>query len=565
MKPGNDDGQVGSVVTVKELSNEKFVIGQVLRGGMGEVYQLVPVAFYAPALALKTYQNDASREQFIREAGIWISLGDHPYIARAFCYLEWQKKPSIISSWYGQPATVEIANKWTAKQLVDFTVHLIAALQYAHSVGHIVHQDIKPANILLDEHHNPRLTDFGMARFSSQRVKSINSVDDIDVSIKQSVACGPLGGTLPYMAPEILLEGTMPSIKTDIYSVGVTLFEILTGEHPYCGTETGNRFRPFLRAEPLIRSQQLRRDDLRPLFSLVTAALELNAHKRPDDYDALLRFVGRASDARKETSARTVSNTIARSAFLRETGRDMDALSVLSNALEERPVNPELLNSFAVQQWKMGRKKEAFSAWRTAVESLTHTRGRSESTEYPDPAMNLAWRLVLEGHPAEANEVFTIAASWYEEKPAVLVRFIEIGWWHLYNGRFQAAWTHIINGSTSRALDEMSLWSLTLAAYLSEDFDGKVSVLAKSYLSMKTYGESTALCACVIANVCSPETRGSLFKMAYPKFDKPLTHLAGKVGLPSGDWRKASSHSVIRLVMRSLDATVTGGKNDGII
>ena len=39
--------------------------------------------------------------------------------------------------------------------------------------------------------------------------------------------------------------------------------------------------------------------------------------------------------------------------------------------------------------------------------------------------------------------------------------------------------------------------------------------------------------------------------MAYPKFDKPLTHLAGKVGLPSGDWRKASSHSVIRLVMRS--------------
>jgi serine/threonine protein kinase len=164
MKPIGEDGEVGSVVTLKELSNEKFVISQVVRGGMGEVYQLVPVASYATALALKTYQKDASREQFIREAGIWISLGDHPYIARAFCYLEWQTKPSIISSWYGQPATVETANTWTAKQLVDFTVHLIAALQYAHSVGHVLHQDIKPANILLDEHDEEFETMFHFGR-----------------------------------------------------------------------------------------------------------------------------------------------------------------------------------------------------------------------------------------------------------------------------------------------------------------------------------------------------------------------------------------------------------------
>jgi serine/threonine protein kinase len=565
MKPNSDDGQVGSLVTFKELSNEKFVVGQVLRGGMGEVYQLLPVAPYAHALALKTYQEDASREQFIREAGIWISLGDHPYIARAFCYLEWQNKPSIVSSWYGQPATVETANTWTATQLVDFTVHLIAALQYAHSVGDVVHQDIKPANILLDEHLNPRLTDFGMARFSPQSPKSIRSVADIDVSHKHSVACGPLGGTVPYMAPEILLEGTMPSVKTDIYSLGVTLFEILTGEHPYCAPEAGNYFHPSLRREPLIRSQRLRQDDLRPLFSLVIAALELNPLRRPDDYGALLKFLGKKSEAPIEAGRSVVSNTIARAAFFRETGRETEALSILSGALEERPVNPELLNSFAIQQWRMGKKKEAFSAWRTAVESLIHTHGRSDSTEYPDPAMNLAWKLVQEQQHAKANEILTLVTGWYKDKPHVLSSFMEIGWWHLYNGRFQEAWRHITDASTSRTPDELSLWTLTLAAYLSEEFSGKVNALAKIYLSMKTYHESTALNACVIASICSREMRDRLFRMAYPTFDKQLAHVAREAALPSGDWRKPISQSVVRLVMRSLDARVTGGKNSGNI
>jgi len=117
----------------------------------------------------------------------------------------------------------------------------------------------------------------------------------------------------------------------------------------------------------------------------------------------------------------------------------------------------------------------------------------------------------------------------------------------------------------SKTPDELSLWTLTLAAYLSEDFYGKAHLLAKSYLSMKTYGESTALCACVIANICPHMTKESLFKMAYPKFDKPLTCLAGEVGLPSGDWRNPISQSATRLVMRSLDAKVTGGKNNGTI
>ena len=180
-------------------------------------------------------------------------------------------------------------------------------------------------------------------------------------------------------------------------------------------------------------------------------------------------------------------------------------------------------------------------------------------------AINLAWRLVSVEQHSEASEILSLVASWYTSKPHVLFSFMELGWWHLYNGRFQEAWQHIINASTSRTPDEMSLWTLTLAAYLSEDFNDKADTLARVYLSMNTYHGATALNACVLAHLCSRETRDKLFQMAYPRFDKHLTEVATKFALPSSDWRKPISQSVVRLVMRSLDATVTGGKHNGDI
>jgi hypothetical protein len=69
----------------------------------------------------------------------------------------------------------------------------------------------------------------------------------------------------------------------------------------------------------------------------------------------------------------------------------------------------------------------------------------------------------------------------------------------------------------------------------------------------------------VIANFCSRAARDKLFGMAYPRFEKHLAEVAAKAALPSSDWRKPIPQSIVRLVMRSLDATVTGGKHNGDI
>ena len=155
-----DTPQIGSVVTLKELSNEKFVIGKILRGGMGEVYQLISVRPTGAVLALKTYQPTATREQFIREADHWISLGNHAHIARAILYLDGESRPSIIANWYKQSIDSEAVRTWPTAKLVNFTAGLLDGLEYAFRVGGIIHQDVEPANILLDDGAKPRLSDF---------------------------------------------------------------------------------------------------------------------------------------------------------------------------------------------------------------------------------------------------------------------------------------------------------------------------------------------------------------------------------------------------------------------
>jgi len=565
MKPSSDVPQIGSVITIGSLSNEKFVVGKILKGGMGEVYQLVPVRFASPPLALKTYQPSANREQFMREAEIWISLGDHPHIARALMYLDWQSKPSIISPWYKHPADASSTAEWSSAKFIDFTVCLIDGLRHAFTVGSVIHQDVKPANVLLDEKDEPRLTDFGLARFSGAAAQMIRSIVDVDSSMGHSMTLGMIGGTPLYMAPE-LFGGGHPSVHTDIFSLGVSVYEILTGQHPYLGPETGYRLRPTLRSEPLRHVIETRGKGFAPLISLITAAVQIEPNRRPSSYEALGTFFGGLPKAISDINREAPEDLIVRAAFLRDTGRAQESIELLRGALDARPVNPQLLNSYAIQMWRSGFKEEAYSAWNAAVGTLKLSGGRHQRVEYPDPAVNLAWRLVAENQFKQADELLSLVGQWCHNVRSILNSYMEISWWHLYNGRFEEAWAHTLRCGQSRAPDELSLWTVTLAAWLSDgSFVEKANTLGLMYSSAKQIGETTALIACVIAPYCSPELKSRLVAIAYPKYQSELAAMAVGAGFPSVDWREQLPQTLSRLVIRSLDTTVTGGRNLGAI
>ena len=123
----------------------------------------------------------------------------------------------------GKPL-IDYANskKLNTRQRLALMVQICEAVQHAHERG-IIHRDLKPGNILVDETGQPKILDFGLAR-----------VTDSDVQATRQTDMGQLLGTLPYMSPEqVTADPTALDTRSDVYALGVILYELLAGKLPY--------------------------------------------------------------------------------------------------------------------------------------------------------------------------------------------------------------------------------------------------------------------------------------------------------------------------------------------
>ncbi len=211
-----------------ERLDEYRIVRELGRGGMGIVYEAVQESL-GRHVALKVIPRhgllDAKRRQrFQREAMAVAQLhhtnivpifaaGEHdglPYYAMQ--YIRGQGLDRMLETWRRDGA-VRGTDHWRFVARVG--VQAADALDYAHGQG-ILHRDVKPANILIDEHEVAWITDFGLAKLAGR--------DDLTNS-------GDVVGTLRYLAPEALKGQT--DHRGDIYSLGLTLYELLTLRLPF--------------------------------------------------------------------------------------------------------------------------------------------------------------------------------------------------------------------------------------------------------------------------------------------------------------------------------------------
>jgi TolB-like protein len=210
------------------------ILDRIGAGGMGEVYRARDTRL-GRTVAIKvmaaTVAGDADRrERFLREARATAALS-HPNIAALYEIGEDQGQLFLVFEFVpGEPLSSVIAGRpLNLRRAVDFATQVADALADAHGEG-IVHRDIKPANIIITPKDKAKILDFGLAAWTAGGAERVGAHD----STVLVTAAGTTLGTAAYMSPEQAL-GEKVDQRTDIFSLGIVLFEMVTGRLPFSG------------------------------------------------------------------------------------------------------------------------------------------------------------------------------------------------------------------------------------------------------------------------------------------------------------------------------------------
>ncbi|MEO8216063.1 MAG: FHA domain-containing serine/threonine-protein kinase [Acidobacteriota bacterium] len=217
-------------------------------------------------------KESTARKRFIKEAQI-LSRLRHNRITRFYEFLPSETGPILVMEFVeGEPVDRLIARLKVVPvdQAIEITCDLLEALVYAHSKG-IVHRDIKPANLICGLDNEVKVTDFGIAK-----IKEAGAGGAGHTVLTKS---GLLLGTPHYMSPEQIREPKDAGAKSDIYSTGVLLYEMLTGSLPF----SSGSLRKLI--EAIYRGEKKPPSSIRPeidstLDGLVMKALEFDENKR---------------------------------------------------------------------------------------------------------------------------------------------------------------------------------------------------------------------------------------------------------------------------------------------
>jgi predicted Ser/Thr protein kinase len=255
--------QIGPFLIEKEIG--AGAMGAVYRGKYVKTGQLVAVKVMAPGLGTTSASHAA---RFERESAVLKQL-NHPNVVRLFGVGKHQGVPYFAMEYVkGESLDKVMArrDRMTWEEVVDLGQQLCAALQHAHENG-IVHRDLKPSNLMILPDGMLKLTDFGIAK-------------DLDVTALTGANCTV--GTAAYMSPEQCKGDPNIGPKSDLYSLGVVLYELVTGKKPFNAENAMEMFVKHVNEVPE-RPSRFALDVPPWLDTLIMQLLEKKPERRPLD------------------------------------------------------------------------------------------------------------------------------------------------------------------------------------------------------------------------------------------------------------------------------------------
>ena len=299
------------------------ILRELGKGGMGEVYLARDTKLDRPVaiklLNKRFERNDDNIRRFVREAKAASAL-NHPNILTIFEIGEFEGSHFIVSEYIEGKTLRDILkeNKLDLAKIVDIACQAASALAEAHK-ARIIHRDIKPENIILRDDGYVKILDFGLAKLLPDG--DLELLNDDITRRQNTTASGIVLGTVNYMSPE-QAKGQKVDERTDIFSLGAVLYEMLTGKAPFAGDSIPETFAKLIEHEP---------EPIRTYVSGVPDAVE----------QVISRMLEKSPEDRYQT--------------VRETADDLKAInSGLSGSLLERSQQRVSENRTAVMQQTTG-------------------------------------------------------------------------------------------------------------------------------------------------------------------------------------------------------------------
>jgi tetratricopeptide (TPR) repeat protein len=277
------------------------ILSSLGRGGMGEVYaaqdQKLGRTVALKVLPRALMDDRERRARFEREARAVAAL-NHPSIVTLYSVEEADGVPFLTMELVeGQPLSRQIPSRgMPLARLLEIAIPLVSGVSAAHEGG-VIHRDLKPANVMVGRDGRVKVFDFGLAQWAE--APSTETDASSPATLSKLTEDGRIVGTTAYMSPE-QAQGKPTDARSDIFSLGIVLYEMATGQRPFAGETAAETLSAVLRDTPASVTE-LRPDLPAELGRIVRRCLEKDRARRPQsalDLHNELQDLSRDSGAR---------------------------------------------------------------------------------------------------------------------------------------------------------------------------------------------------------------------------------------------------------------------------
>ena len=313
------------------LDRKYRILEEIGSGGMAKVYKAINMTnrrIVAIKMLKSEFRDDTEfLRRFSREAGTVMKLS-HENIVRAYEVGSYDGLPYIVMEYVEGHTLKELIDTngpFPVRTAIGITCQILDALSHAHEFG-IIHRDVKPQNVIVTDRGKAKLTDFGIAREANATTSTFSGKKVL--------------GSVHYISPE-QAKNAVATAESDLYSVGITLYEMLTGTVPFTSDSTVTIALMHIQDKP-IPPKTLNPNIPNALNDIVMRALEKDASSRYESARAmradLVRSIGNPNGtfAREKTNGTSIPSRKTISVYLLTPQQPM----------RRRPANPQSRLSF---------------------------------------------------------------------------------------------------------------------------------------------------------------------------------------------------------------------------